>query len=383
MTSSDRRYKGKVGVSSNNGSLRLSLPRSLFEGKQRYLSLGLKDTPENREIAKLKAHRIELDIKLNNFDFSLKSYRSQSQAVVKPHKHLTLLSLFEQFMEVKRPTVRPGTFRNSYKVSLSHLRKSPFSLINPDTEPLGFAQKTCDWAVSKFSLGVAKRFIIQLNACLNWAISSRLIELKSSPFVGLASQINNGSRKKVIEPFTLKERNDIIGYYESHSQYNHYSLFVAFCFLVGCRPSEAIALEKSNVSFDWRQVNFTHAFTLGEQGRKRSKGLKTQEQRVVYISESARSVLKEAFNNSNTEIVFPGVRGSFLGYQTFLKSWKVVLQELNIKYRRPYQMRHTFITLCLEAGVSVKDIAKAVGNSPQIIYKHYAENQAHFIIPDL
>ena len=37
-----------------------------------------------------------------------------------------------------------------------------------------------------------------------------------------------------------------------------------------------------------------------------------------------------------------------------------------------YNTRHTFITLCISAGVPISDIASWVGNSPEIILKHYA-----------
>ncbi len=52
-------------------------------------------------------------------------------------------------------------------------------------------------------------------------------------------------------------------------------------------------------------------------------------------------------------------------------------------YRPQYQTRHTFITLCLDAGVEVKDVARWVGNSPEIIYKHYAGNKRDLQVPEL
>jgi integrase len=111
--------------------------------------------------------------------------------------------------------------------------------------------------------------------------------------------------------------------------------------------------------------------------------LKTQEKRTIYISQSVREILREALNRSANKIIFPGVKGGLMGYSSFRKSWEIVLGELGIDYRKPYQMRHTFITLCLEAGVSVKDVAKAVGNSPEIIYRHYVENRSKFVIPEI
>ena len=40
-------------------------------------------------------------------------------------------------------------------------------------------------------------------------------------------------------------------------------------------------------------------------------------------------------------------------------------------YLKPYATRHTFITLQLKAGMTPANVAKLVGNSPEMIYKHY------------
>jgi integrase len=45
-------------------------------------------------------------------------------------------------------------------------------------------------------------------------------------------------------------------------------------------------------------------------------------------------------------------------------------------------MRHSFITFCLEQGMDAKDVAKLVGNSPEIIYRHYAGAKKDLIASD-
>jgi integrase len=52
-------------------------------------------------------------------------------------------------------------------------------------------------------------------------------------------------------------------------------------------------------------------------------------------------------------------------------------------YLPQYNTRHTAITLLLEAGLDAKDIARLVGNSPEIIYKHYAGNKRDLIVPEI
>jgi integrase len=49
------------------------------------------------------------------------------------------------------------------------------------------------------------------------------------------------------------------------------------------------------------------------------------------------------------------------------REFKPALKALDIKERNIYQTQHSYITFCLDAGMNVKDVAKLVGNSPEII----------------
>lgn len=70
-----RAKKGSVVVQTNEGRLRLQMPRHLCGGKQKFLYLNLADTPENWELAEAKARLIESDIKFERFDSTLKKYK--------------------------------------------------------------------------------------------------------------------------------------------------------------------------------------------------------------------------------------------------------------------------------------------------------------------
>lgn len=54
-----------------------------------------------------------------------------------------------------------------------------------------------------------------------------------------------------------------------------------------------------------------------------------------------------------------------------------------MEYRKPYQTRHTFVTMALEADVSVPQIARWVGNSPQVIMERYAGTIKKVTVPQL
>lgn len=84
------------------------------------------------------------------------------------------------------------------------------------------------------------------------------------------------------------------------------------------------------------------------------------------------------------ELIFPGAKQGYLDFTSFRKnSWKQVLEGLEIEYRKLYQTRHTFITLALENELDAKDVARLVGNSPEVIYRHYAGNKRELLVPEI
>ena len=91
---------------------------------------------------------------------------------------------------------------------------------------------------------------------------------------------------------------------------------------------------------------------------------------------------------SPKQLVFPGPRGRVLDTHNFLnRVWKPVVESLVKagkveKYLPQYHIRHTFITLTLEHGLDAKDVAHLVGNSPEIIYRHYAGKKRELIVPE-
>ena len=88
---------------------------------------------------------------------------------------------------------------------------------------------------------------------------------------------------------------------------------------------------------------------------------------------------------SPDDLVFSNLNGRAINPANFLhNSWKgegskgktgivtqLVLDGKVERYRPQYNTRHTFITECLEAGISIPQIARWVGNSAGTLLAHY------------
>jgi integrase len=309
------------------------------------------------------------------------------------HQSLNLLQTWDKYIDFKRPSVSPSYLAHQLQATRNHLQKL-------SGLPGADAVAIRDWAIANLSIDSAKRLISQLSACYAWAKNSKLIE--ANPFAGMAAELKLPRSKKIsvgdreIEPFTASERDLIIAAFKTNqfchpfTSRNHlhsnYAAYVEFLFYTGCRPSEAIGLQWKNIDLGKRIVIFQGAVVQSPRGRIRKEGLKTQAFRRFKINDQLREILEDAKppNHSAESLVFPAAEGGFIVQDNFRKRvWKTILQGLQIEYRVPYQTRHTFVTLCLDKGIDAKDIAQWVGNSPEIIYRHYAGSRHNLQVPEI
>ena len=386
--------KGTVTIKNSRGWLQLVFT---FNGRRRYLSLGVTDTKSARALAEMKAKQIELDILSGNFDETLAKYQPQvaipdgePEAVAeKEPAGPDLSELWEKFVEYKRPQCSPNTMHFVYGTYSKYLDRLP-------TYDLERAADIRDFAVNTFPIESCKRFVVRLNACCKWACQSGLIA--ENPFEGMSQEIKPPKAKRKSEegdifPFTVAEREAIIEalrantFCNKHSafKHDHYTGYVEFLFSTGCRPSEAIALQWKNVSRDYTTVSFERASISTASGRKMRDGLKTQDRRRFPCNAKLKALLSSVKPEkySPEGLVFPGFSGNVLNTASFRKTvWKPVLAGLGVEYRKPYQTRHTFITLALEHGLDAKDVAKLVGNSAEVIYQHYAASKREVSVPE-
>lgn len=378
-----RHRKGSVAVISSNGSLQL---RFNHGGKRRYLSLGLADNPDNRQKAEFKAHQIEEDIFYNRLDFTLARYKAERILAIEENLSAevaiapNLVQLWAKYCQVKKGSVAPGTWKNGYMVMSSHIERCPYKALDQ-------AQKLFDWSTANLTPDTAKRFLMQLSACCKWGVKSRLIT--DNPFEGLQSDIKvkkAGGEDKEINPFTKEERDAIIAAFESNRYYKHYADYVRFLFLTGARPSEVIALQWKHISD--KSISFEQAVVAGKNGLVLKAGLKTQDKRKFPVNVQLLDLLHSVKARLNifdsTAFVFPSPDGKWIDIHNFRnRAWKVILDSLDIEYRKPYQTRHTFVTMSLETGASIPQISKWVGNSPKVITESYAGTLAQVTVPQL
>jgi integrase len=283
-----------------------------------------------------------------------------------------------------------------YKVFSNYVERLP-------TYDLDRAGEIFNWITRKIPADSAKRFLTRLSACCKWAMQSGLID--KNPFDGLAAQIvlPKGSKGDQIDPFTAAERDricealktNVLSSKFARIKHSHYWPYIYFAFYTGARTSEIVALQWRHIELDanpsagqtaFGRIRFEDSVVESRDGRVRKKGLKTQERRIFPINRQLYDFLVDLRPDGvkSSDLVFSAPNGGWLHASNFsIRVWKPLLEGLGVRYRKVYACRHTFITLTLQAGIPIPDIARLVGNSPEVILKHYAGHQRSLVVPEL
>lgn len=150
-----------------------------------------------------------------------------------------------------------------------------------------------------------------------------------------------------------------------------YGPMVIFAAATGLRPGEWIALERRDIEREPRVVYVRRSFTKG-----RLKCPKTEASiRAVPLQAIALAALDRlsAPSDPQTPLLFPAAHGGYLDLHNFRsRYWKPAQLAAGIEpLRRVYDLRHTFATFALRAGISTFDLSRYMGASLTMIDRHY------------
>jgi len=349
-------------------------------GKRVRRSLKLSDLTSNWNEARSLQLQIESDISTNDFDFSFKKY------IPKRYKTLlTLSELWDKYIQFKRKYWSPSTYNNT-----ALMLSKKFALLN--NQDLRSPNLIKSELLRKYSVNVASRSCQQIKAAVNWGLEEGILydiewTISKKSFKSLLKK--SSTNETDINPFSIEERDLILEAFRTNmfakrnKTYSHsqYYLAIKFWFLTGCRTGELLGLEWSDIYPKY--ILFSKNRIVTSQGEIVKEGLKTQRRRKFPINSQLQDLLND-LGHKKTGYVFRNKKGKPLILSTLVKAWAKVLENLELTYRRPYQCRHTFISICLNSRkLSPTQVAKLVGTSTAMIYKHYLGTSEDIEVPIL
>ena len=390
---------GRVSIACVKNKLLIRLTRKVSDGKQLVIYSGLPDSPFYRKQVQLICWEIEADIENRTLDCTLERYKDALRCLREPHQTINasipdLLEVWVKYADFKKSSVSQAYYHETLMGNcFKTIQKLPSKRLNRET-----AIKIRDYLLKTRSSDTAKRLLTQFNACCNWAVKSKLID--NNPFEGLSSDVKGLKTDwQAINPFTHLEQLAIIEAFRKHPKYSGYAKFVQFLFLTGARLGEVIALQWKHINLESSEILINESFDR-KFGRKYTT--KTGISRKFPCNQQLREFLIDLrpANFKPNDLVFRSpVDGQVIKLKTFHNVWRgyepskkyqvqgiipeLVERGLVAQYRKPYNIRHTFISNCLERRIQITQIAQWVGNSPEIIYKHYAGIINNCEVPEL
>ncbi|WP_199748599.1 site-specific integrase [Candidimonas sp. SYP-B2681] len=192
------------------------------------------------------------------------------------------------------------------------------------------------------------------------AVDSELID--DNFIVGWSYKIKEAPRlENDIDPFSREEQIAILAKC-SPSMANQ----VQFSFWTGLRTSELVALDWADIDFVRSKIMVRKAMTSAAKGKIEDTKTASGKREVKILAPAMRALKAQkphtflagdpVFRNPNT-----GER--WTGDQQIREAWVRALKLAGVRYRYPYQTRHTYASMLLSAGEHPMWVAKQMGHA--------------------
>jgi integrase len=144
---------------------------------------------------------------------------------------------------------------------------------------------------------------------------------------------------------------------------------VVFMSETGLRPGEVAALEHRDLDRELGVVLVRRVYASG-----RLKEPKTERsRRRLPLTARAAAALDAVPRRIDTRLVFPAPGGGPLDFHNFGKrDWHPALAAAGLPARRVYDLRHTFASNALAAGINLYELSRYMGASVRVLEMHYA-----------
>jgi len=339
-----------------------------FRGKRLRPTTGLEAIPQNEKFARDWLAAIKHEIRIGTFHLE-NHFPHYRPAYQRRDKEETFASVARAWLESHKQSWAEWTYRK-FKAALEarvlpKIGNRPLNDVTPKElrllreSILADGRKRNDGKLTNRSVN---RIMQPVKAIFNELHADG--DITFNP----ASRLGKLKEKRIVEidPFSDAEVKVLIKVVEPR-----YRPYVEFLFESGFRPNEAMGLK-------WATVNLASSILSVREGRVlgKDKDPKTEAAiRDVELTPGMMRALKRqrALSYLAHSYVFVTESGQPLEINNFRKRvWEPALKKVELKYRYPYQCRHTFATKMIDQGRSPNWIANQMGTSLEMLFKHYS-----------
>lgn len=286
---------------------------------------------------------------------------------------MKLLDVWCAYQQEKSLVLAPTTIQHDFRQAGRWLSRCPY-------QGLTECRMAMTWLLQQEPSKAAARVAQYLKSCLAWAAQEDVGFLPRNPVASfqLPKKPQQDDPRVIpieVMPVVLEALKASSG--NCHSKGARWDLVTDFHLQTGLRPAEGFALTWDDVDWDEKRVKVCKNLTLTHGVRNRTKTGRT---RWVPLNGPSMQVLHTLQLLHNETHLFPWPR------QSYMSAFRRVMGRLHAagvipERYRPYDLRHTQISVALERGIPVTQVASWAGNSPEMCWRHYAGVVGDYELP--
>ena len=338
-------------------------------------SLNLQHTSANIKYAERLKSEIQNAIERGTFDYSTyfpDSPKARLFGHVVTNKTIgelltDYLTLYKQATENGK--ISPSTYKSYQKIITGHLIPVFGSIPVVEIEPIQIKE----WVLTQNKTAKTVRNILTpLRAVLDDALNDGLIQNNPLDKIALNKLLTKTTTKSTyeIDPFNTEEIKAILGNWDGQGKN-----LIQFAFWSGLRTSELIALEWQDIDFVNNKIMVSRAVVeKTEKGTKTAAG--TREVMLWPLALAALIAQKEhTFIEGKRVFYNPRTKSPWETDAQIRKTlWTHVLKKAGVRYRNPYQTRHTFASTLLSRGENIWWLSQQMGHvDAEMITRNYGK----------
>ena len=332
-----------------------------YRGQRCRERIGLVPTAANLKAAENHRGAILDAIAKGTFDYAVTFPRSAKAKEFAEHigDTETIEHYLERWFEKQKKHIKASTLRD-YRQTIFNLLIPAFGKKHLTELKRGDVKAWC----GQLTCGNKRigNIISPLRVALHDAMEDELIEF--NPLSDWT--YTNKEKPKLlddVDPFTFDEQSAILSALKDPAARNQ----VQFSFWTGLRTSELVALEWGDI--DWIRGTFRVNKALTQYSDEPEVPKTEAGKRDVKLLEPALLALKaqreiSQLHPSGRIWLNPRTKEPWDGDQSIRKTlWIPALVAAKVRYRRPYQTRHTYASMMLSAGENPMWVASQMGHS--------------------
>ena len=324
-------------------------------------TVNLKPTPAN--LKRASNHRASI---LHEIDTGVFDYAAVFPDSPSLHKFANLIldttieQVLRHWLSVKNPQLQAST-KDGYK-------KIVFNQLMPQFGHLSVhefrAHHMRDWIVSCTGMGNKRiiNVVSPMRCALQLAVKDEVIDknhLHLFEYKRAETYAQVKAKALKLDPFVPDDMNLIIDTATGQER----NLFQT-AFWSGMRTSELCALLWSDIDFKNGTISVDKGLTQAADEAEPPKTV-AGERLIKMLPQARRALLaqKEYTFLQDKEVFHDSLHGKpWVGDQPIRKRWTAILRKAGVRYRRPYQTRHTYASMMLTSGEQLGWFSKQLGH---------------------